>query len=217
MEAPEGFPASQYITNIGLALKEVPASEKGATAYSLVNFNALPEVYIPKPRPISEILFVPTIIVGIALVALGAFFTLNASVHTSDLRADLASINQMAISRHVQAKDISALNKQVSSLEATSDAFTTTLHDFRVARDEINTDLGEVSKLPGEVDLNSVSHGGSTVTVTGTGDDEDAVFHYARQLRDAEDSEGNRRFSLVVITNMGKQEHQTSFTLRLVK
>ena len=212
METAEDFHASQYVTNIGLALKEVLASEKGALAYSLVNFNALPEVYIPKPRPLSEILLVPTIVAGIALVALGVFFNLTASARSADLRADLAAINQMTISRHVRAQDVIALNEQASSAEATADAFTTTLGDFGVGRDEVNADLSEInSSLPGTVDLKSVSHGGGTVTVAGTGDDEDAVFRYAENLR------ASGRFSLVVITNMSKQEHQMSFTLRLIK
>jgi len=71
LEAPDEFPYSQYMTNIGLAFKII--ADKGGTAFSLVNFNVLPEVFRPKPRPVHEVLFIPVLIGGIVLVALGAF------------------------------------------------------------------------------------------------------------------------------------------------
>lgn len=212
MESPEDFPSSQYVTNIGLALKEVLTSEKGAIAYSLVNFNALPEIYMPKPHPLSEILFIPTIIVGITLVAFGVFVNINALAHTTALRAELTAMNQMIISQHVQAQEISALRTQVSSVEATADVFTTTLHDFTAGRDEVNDDLSQINScLPGAVDLASITHSDDTLTVTGLADDEDAVFRYAKDLR------ASGRFVLVVITEMHEEKHQTGFTLRLSK
>ena len=212
VETPEGFSASQYTTNIGLALKEVLASEKGAVAYSLVNFNALPEVYLPKPRPISEVLFIPVIIVGIALLALGAYANITASAYTPTLHSELAAISQMTISRHVQAKDISNLKQQASSLEEKANAFTITLDNFSAGRDEINGDLGQINScLPGAVDLASVSDNTETLTVQGLADDEDAVFRYAEDLR------ATGRFALVVITDMHQEEQQIRFSLTLTK
>lgn len=209
MAVPEDFPPGQYITNVGLALKEVLVSEKGAIAYSLVNFNALPEAYRPKPRKLSEILFMPTIAGGLALVALGAFLNITTSMHNDDLRAQLAAINQMAISSHVTVQDIAALNQQVGSVEGTVSSFDTTLRQFSVERGEINADLSQVnSSLPATVDLHSVDHSGTTVTVAGKGYDEDAVFRYARSLR------ASGRFALVVITTI--DEHG-DFTLVLTK
>lgn len=209
LETPEDFPASQYVTNIGLALKEVLASEKGAIAHSVVNFNALPEAYLPKPRPISEILFVPVIIAGIALLTLGAFANITVSTRIADLHANLAAINQMATSRYVQAKDIIALNQQVSSLEATATAFTTTLHDFSIVRGEVNDDLGQINScLPDAVNLASVSDNTETLTVQGSADDEGAIFHYAGDLR------ATGRFALVVIREM---DDERNFKLELTK
>ena len=216
METPEGFPASQYMTNMGLALKEVPISGKGAITYSLVNFNALPEVYRPKPRPISEILFIPVIIAGIALVTLGAFVYMTTSAHTADLRANLANISQMVTARRAQfvaqSEEITALNEQVSSLEKTAAAFTITLDDFRTGRDEVNDDLSQINScLPGAVDLLSVTDDTKTLTVKGLADDEDAVFRYAEDLR------ASGRFVLVVITDMHTEEQRLGFTLMLTK
>jgi len=214
METPEGFPSSQYATNIGLALKEL-APEKGI-AYSLVNFNALPEVYIPKPRPISEILFVPTIVAGIALVALVAFLNVTSLTNTTALRDELAIMSQRVASQLAQTKDMSsettALEEQISSIEATADAFSTTLSDFAAGRDEVNGDLSEInSRLPGAVDLQSVTHSGATLTVKGLADDEGAIFRYAKDLR------AGGRFALVVITDVHEVELRMGFTLTLTK
>ncbi len=71
LEAPDEFPSSQYMANIGLAFKEI--ADKGGAAFSLVNFNVLPQVFRPKPRPVHEVLFIPVLIGGIALIVLGAF------------------------------------------------------------------------------------------------------------------------------------------------
>ncbi len=213
MEIAEGFPASQYMTSIGLALKEL-TPEKGA-AYSLVNFNTLPETYIPKPRPISEVLLIPVIIGGIALVTLGAFFNIATSHHTTALRSELASINQMVISQHVQSKDVIALNKEVSSLEKIAAIFTNTLDEFGVVRDEVNDDLAEINEglRIGEVDLVSVDDDTETITVECLAADEDAVFSYAEDLR------ASGRFVLVVISKMERTEDQSGvkFELTLTK
>jgi len=204
------------MTNIGLALKEVLVSKKEAAAYLLVNFNALPEVYRPKPRPISEILFIPVIIAGIALIALGGVANITTSAHTADLRANLANISQMVTSRRAQfvaqSEEITALSEQVSSLEKTVAAFTITLDDFRTGRDEVNDDLSQINScLPGAVDLLSVTDDTKTLTVKGSADNEDAVFRYGEDLR------ATGRFVLVVITDIHMGEQRLGFTLTLTK
>jgi len=214
VETPETFPSSQYITNIGLVLKKVLGSEKGAVAYSLVNFNALPEIYIPKPRPLSQFLLIPTIIVGIAAVVFAFNVNIRAQTHTAALNAELAAINQVVISRRAQANEIAALSKELSSLEATANAFTTTLGSFTAGRDTINSDLSQINKSlsVGGVILENVTHNGNAVTVKGLAAGEDAVFSYARDLR------ASGRFALVVITEMARQEGgKISFTLAATK
>ena len=213
METPKDFPPGQYVANIGLAIKELLASEKGAIAYSLVNFNALPEVYIPKRRPLSQILLVPAIIVGIALVAWAVNFNINVQPETSALRAQLAALDRMALVQLAQAKDVIALGKEVSSVEATADAFTSTLNSFTDGRGVITQDLSQINAAlsAGGITLGGVAHTGGEVTVTGLAADQNAVLNFARYLR------GSGRFNLVVITEMQKDEAGTSFALMLTK
>ncbi|MCK4581114.1 MAG: hypothetical protein KAU10_07165, partial [Dehalococcoidia bacterium] len=218
LETPEGFPVCQYIANIGLALKEAPA--KAGVAYSPINFNALPDIYRPKPPPpLSQILFWPVLIIGIALAALGGYLNMETSTYTSILRAQYSELNELAIARGTQARayaeEIKALTEEVTSLEAsleqTSNAFTATLADFAATREEVNGDLGQINKLPGAVDLSSVNHNTETIAVQGWGDDEAAVFGYARALR------ASGRFAVVLIADMHQDEQRTAFKLTLFK
>jgi type IV pilus assembly protein PilM len=215
MQTPENFPPGQYVTNIGLALKEVLASEKGAIAYSLVNFNALPEVYIPKARPLSEVLFIPTIVAGIILVAFAGFFNITASAYTAALRNELASINQRILSQQVRAQDIIGLSQGVSSLEETADVFTNMLHGLTTGREEVNGDLAKINESLkiGGINLESVNHDTRNITIEGLADREDAIFTYAKDLR------ASGRFVQVVITRMEETQEgeRLSFTLTLVK
>ena len=212
MEANEEFPASQYATCIGLALKPVLSAEKGAVSSSSVTSNVIPELHPHKPPSLSEVLFRPVIIGGVALIVLGAFFSFTIYMQNDALRVNLAAINQMAVSRHVTFQDITALRGEVTSLETERDAFSATLGDFEAGRDEVNGDLAEInSSLPGTVDLSSVADKGAEIRVTGVGDNKDAVFSYAKNLR------SSRRFALVVITDMHKEESQMAFTLMLTK
>jgi type IV pilus assembly protein PilM len=215
METPENFPPGQYVTNIGLALKEVLASEKGAIAYSLVNFNALPEVYIPKARTLSEVLFIPTIVAGIILVAFAAFFNITASGYTAALRNEMASINQRIVTQQVRPQDIIGLSQEVSSLEETANVFTNMLHGLTTGRAEVNGDLARINESLkiGGINLASVNHDTKTITIDGLADREDAIFGYARDLR------ATGRFVQVVITKVEEtgEGQRLSFTLTLVK
>lgn len=209
VEIPEGFPASQYMTNIGLTLKET--GDKDAIAYSSINFNALPEVYRPKPRPISEVLFLPVIIAGIVLICLGAFAYVTTSAQTTELRADWANINQMlnqvVASDRAQIQEIAALEKQLSS-----STFTTTFDGFAASRDELNGDLSQINKAFGQKALKlDINHGGNTITVKGLLRNKDELFTCAEELR------ASRRFALVVITDMHSEEQRLGFTLTLTK
>jgi len=71
--------------------------------------------------------------------------------------------------------------------------------------------LSQINKLPGEVDLGNVSGNAERITVNGWGDNEEAVFSYAKDLR------ASGRFALVVITDMQQEEGQIGFTLVLTK
>ncbi len=224
---PEGFPSAGYLTNIGLALKEVLATEKGAIAYSLIDFNAVPEVYLPKPRKLADIAFVPTIVAGVALVAIFGFFSASVYIHNNGLQAQMAAINEKMAAQQVRAEDIIALNQQVTSVEAVRDALVADLDAFEADRDKINGDLAEANScLPGDVELGKMSltkKAGESTTYTlvveAYADNEDHILRYGEDLR-ASRVDGQPRFDLVVITlvdSSGGGDYNYKATITLTK
>jgi type IV pilus assembly protein PilM len=113
LEAPEDFPHSQYLANIGLVLKEVPAADKEAVPSSLVNFNALPDVYLPRRRPLSEIIYIAVLIIGIGLIAWLAWSNVTSSGRIGDLNSELTGIN---LNIGTVNREISKLNQEISEL-----------------------------------------------------------------------------------------------------
>jgi type IV pilus assembly protein PilM len=236
MEAVEGFPHSRYLTNIGLALKEVLAEEKEAIPYSLVNFNALPEVYLPRRRPLSEVIYIAGIIIGIALIAWLAVSNFTISGRIDDRRSELAWINaetnRIVASYQDQLRvidqDIAALEVSISLIQADIDSINVEINDldqeiagleltalgFADLRDEVNGDLDVIINHGMPVTLASVSDSIDSITVTGSAAHEDYIFAYADYLRASEREDGSKRFSLVVVTHI---EGGVSFTLQLVK
>ena len=113
LEAREDFPHSQYLANIGLVLKVVPAAEKAAVPYSLVDFNALPDVYLPRRRPLSEIIYIGVLIIGIALIGWLAWSNVTSSGRIGDLDSKLTAIN---LNIGTVNREISMLNREISEL-----------------------------------------------------------------------------------------------------
>lgn len=228
MAVAEGFPLTRYITNIGLALKDVLASEKGAIAYSQIDFNALPEVYRPKARKLGDVLLLPTIVGGLALVAIGAFISVGVAVNVGELRNELKSVNQTAIAQQVTAADIATLNLEVDSVEAVRDVFAADLNAFLINRDKVSGDLWETNScLPTEAVLDKMKLTVREIRVTGVGEaaaeytlkvkaytnDENYIMRYGERLR------ASGRFDLVVITKVEseKKDYKYAYDITAIK
>ncbi len=214
LESPEGFVASAYAPLVGLALKQTSGKAEG---YSRINFNALPEAYIPKPRPLSELLFPPALLVGILGVAALGYMVFNANALTEALRERAAANNQLVttlsadVSRQRQALEAerTALQAEVNVKETRADALDGQLRSYSSQKQNMNGDLGEVHKTTAGVHLSDISYGGSIVNLSGWGATEQSVFAYARQLR------SSGRWSLVTITDLAAGDTQTSFSIVL--
>ena len=221
MEFPEGFNPSQFMVNIGLALKEL-LLEKGEANFSLVNFNALPKVYQPKARPVAGIL----IPIAIAIVGIGltyyAFSLLQSSMAETDaLRAQLPPAQHL-VAEHQKAittlqEQVTQVEPQIVPLAATAGVFEATFTDLGEVREQVNGDLSQIASLvPADIallyggdtvtidveplDQAEINHDAEQVTVTGIAPDEAAIFKYARALR------SSGRFSTVIISSIEAYE-----------
>jgi len=222
MEFPESFNPSQFMVNIGLALKEL-LLEKGETNLSLVNFNALPEVYLSKAPRVGRILIpIAIAIVGIgALIYTGSLLQ-NSMAQTDALRAQLPPAQRL-VAEH--QKEIVTLREQITQLEpqsepieATAGVFEATFTNLVEVREQVDGDLSQIVGLvPAEVALlyggdkvtidadrlseALIEHEVVQVTVKGVAPDEVAdIFKYARALR------SSGRFSMVIISSIEAYE-----------
>jgi type IV pilus assembly protein PilM len=208
VELPEGFNANEFMVNIGLALKELRVEKEGAN-FSLVNFNALPEAYVPPSFSIARV-FVPVgtaIGIGLIVLAVVLILTTRADINTlsSEVAVREASVAQLQV-------DIAALKKQVTSVGATADALNTRLTNTERGLATMYDDLDQIVKLAaGQVILNNISDGGSSVTVGGTASSVDNIFSYARDLR------SGGRFSKVWISSISGSGGTFTFSLSLTK
>ena len=204
---PEGFNVDEYAVNIGLVLKEI----KVDSIQVRVNINVIPEAYLPKPRPIIEIVSWAFIIVAIAVIVPLAILTRQAVSETSALETKVSDFRVQVQSRQGAQPTLEELQTKVAEAKATRDVFQQPLDDFEVSRAKINGDLSKVtSLLPGIVDLTSINYDGTILTITGSAPDEAMVLSYVRVLRDTE------RFSSALISKMQEVEYnEWSFTLTL--
>ena len=211
---PQDFPTSQYMVNIGLALKEVSPRSKASS--SVVNFNALPGVYLPKQRSLSEFLPVPSIVVAVSLLGFLGMLVWNGAADVNALQTQLDTTNRLLEQRlaqvQMQLKDITGLESSISQAKVSRDAFQTALLYVNGQSTQVNGGLSvAVSALPSTMQLTGVTYSGSGLVVGGVAPSEDAVLSYARELR-------ARQFSQVIISTISKgTEDSVSFSLTLIR
>ena len=180
VEPPDGFNANEFMVNIGLALKELLAENEGAN-FSIVNFNALPEAYVPPRFSMVRVLLPVVTIIGIGLVALAVILILTNRATIESLRNDVTATEANVAQ---QQQTINNLNKQIGPTTAAADALNAQLTTMERMRATIHEDLTQIERLAGErVVLDSVNHSGNIVAVTGTASNEDNIFRYAEDLR----------------------------------
>jgi hypothetical protein len=207
----EGFAPLQYMTCIGLALKEILVGETGAVAYSVVNFNALPDVYQVRKRPLAEILWLPTIMVGVVLAGMGIWGIVSLRNENRGLMADANEINQRVQQQSVRAQDVNALEEQAKAVETPLGELRAQLDSLAQSRDLIAGQLGVVedAALTSGVTLAGVTTNAKQVTANGSANGETEMFLFARTL------EESGLFSTVTLTSINATEGGVSFAVNL--
>jgi type IV pilus assembly protein PilM len=214
VELPEGFNPHEFMVNIGLALKELLPQKEEAN-FSLVNFNALPQVYVPPRFSIARVLVPVGIVIGIGLIIFGAVFVQHNRAYTEDLRSQLES-TQGSVTQKQGA--IGILRTQAASLGAIAGELDGRITTMERGRAVFYQDLTQIVTLAAEkVTLSSVNHGGGSLSVNGVGSDADNIFSYARDLRASRDAANALRFSQVWIKSISGSAGAFSFEFSLTK
>jgi len=202
LDSPEGFIPNEFMVNIGLALKEL-SPEKWGISLSLVNVNALPEGYRPKPVRMKQFLVPVGIGTGIVLLLFLAFLIWNSMSRIEVLRSQLAPAeNRIARERSETAtlqEQINLIETQMGPTEAMMSTFNTMLTYLGDNREMVDLDLHKIDELkPSNVDLTEVSHSGDRATIEGITSEEYYIFRYARDLR------SSGRFPTVIILSINE-------------
>jgi type IV pilus assembly protein PilM len=213
-ESPEGFNANEFMVNIGLALKELSEDKEGAN-FSIVNFNALPEAYVPPRFSMVRVLLPIVTVIGIGLVVLAVILILTNRASIESLNSDVL-FAETSVTQQQQA--ISNLDKQIGPTAAKADALSAQLTTMERGRAIFHDDVDQIEKLAGEqVVLNNINHSGTSVAVTGTASNEDAIFSYAEKLRASTDPSQDLRFSQVWISSISGSGGTFNFQFSLTK
>jgi type IV pilus assembly protein PilM len=209
----EGFDPGRYMACIGLALKDIMLTETGAVANSVVNFNALPEIYQVRKRVLAEVLWVPTVLVGVVLIGMGTWGIIFLKSENSDLVSQRDNINRTMQEQLVRKADLTALTTQVGTAEAPAASLRSLLDSLDAGRISITTDLGLIQEYAGDsgVALDSVSTSIKGINIGGSADTEDEVFNYGWLL------EKSGRFSTVMIPSISASETGVQFSMVLSK
>ena len=214
VEPPEGFNPNEFIVNIGLALKEL-LPEKEEANFSLVNFNALPEVYLPEHFSMVRALIPVGIVVGIGLIIFAVILVQN---NRADIEALQSQVTVAESSVTQQEKEIAALKAQIGPVEAIAIELNDRIVTMERGRATVHEDLDQIVELAGEkINLSGVNYAGSSVTVNGAASDEDDIFSYARDLRAVTDSVNDLRFSRVWISSITMSGGGFNFVFSLTK
>ncbi len=216
MESPlaelEGFDPGKYTTCIGLALKDALVTEPGAVAYSVVNFNALPEIYQVRKRPLSEVLWVPTVLVGVVLIGMGTWGIISLKGENSDLEDRRDNANAAIVDQQLSTEELEALNTQVSAAEAPAANLNSLVVSLDASRDTLKGDLDVVHEYAKEWDvfLDSVDVSSKEIAISGSAVTEEEILkYYGRLLYDS------GRFSTVIISNITVTEDGVNFSMEL--
>jgi len=194
VELPEGLNSSEFMVNIGLALKEL-LEEKEGDNFSTVNFNALPAAYVPPRFSMFRVLVPVGAVIGIGLVVLGVILILNGRANMGALQSDVTAA-ETSVAR--LQSEVAVLNTQLASVGPAANWLSTTLDTLKDGRDSIYLDLEDiVHRAEGKVSLSNINHVGASITVTGTASSVGSIYDYAKGLRDSP------RFSTVWVAKVG--------------
>jgi len=205
LECPESFPSNRYMVNLGLVLKDLGLGKEAGA--SVVNLNALPPAYQPKPISWVKVIALPMIIAVAAGIVPVWMLVQGGSANVTSIHDQLDLTNQILTEKQSQRQElkdsIAELEAKLAEAEASRDNFIAALSSLNEQGSEVNQNLDTVvSALVGAISLSSISHSGDALTVSGSSPSETEILQYAQNLADSE------RFTEVIIANMRKVEVQ---------
>jgi Tfp pilus assembly protein PilN len=203
----DGINTSEYAANIGLALRQTRTD----VSPTRLNLNITPEIYLPKPFPLIQLVSWAFILIAATVLLLFGISTMQKYRETANLETQISKIQTQVQIRQGTDAAIKQLQAKIDAAKKAGVAFEQPLDNAKAQREKVNSNLSRVtSLLPGIVGVNSISYNGKTLSVTGTAPDDTIIVNYVRDLRNS------GQFSEVLITDMQELEYNKwQFTLTL--
>lgn len=206
LEYSEGFTASDYPANIGLALP-APSAGKGS-GLSAVSLNALPEVYQPKRISPFRVLALPAA-VSLAAAILAVALVVNAnSAGVAATRAELEKTEQLLKQRIGQRAELDAANNklaaQLASVKNETAQLTTAIGSLEIQSKDLNRDLKTTMEMkPENTIIKSIILSGDQLTVGGVATNEKELLAYVDKLS------ASGAFADVTVTRIERTDNGT--------
>ncbi len=201
---PDNFNVNDFITNIGLILKKT----KTYPSPLRLNWNTLPQVYLPKPIPIFSIFSWMLVLAAMGFLTWFGISTYQAITETSALKKELIQVQSAIKTRGFDPKEISQLETKLAEITTSQNKIKTTLTNLEQQRSKVSNDLTKViSLLPSNITLTNINYG-SVLSVKGIAPEENTILNYAKSLKE-------KGFSQVLVTFDTKAHQEVDFTLIL--
>jgi len=223
IQYPDTFSPCKFMVNIGASLKGQLPTGGEDNNFSIIDINALPEVYQPISFSITRVIAPVAIVIGLGALFYGGMFVKDINTEATALRTqiDNAEIQKLVAEAQIENinKDIDEVEEaitqypeQVAQIESQIDAviahdekFTVMLNRLDGMLEKANTNLAEViSLLPANVGIENVQYNAEEISLSGTAISEDDIFSYARALRE---SEQFTEVNIITIQEVYKEEY----------
>jgi type IV pilus assembly protein PilM len=175
---------SHHLTNVGLALKELP-TEAGP---ALPNFNTLPSPYLPKQIPQGRLMAIPAAAAAIGVIALLVFMIQGAAAKIEQDQTTLDSNNTLLAQKQAQRTELKdnilTMEQTLADIETSRDAFLAALYSLNANQELVNGDLNAiVNNTVSNLDLFRISHDQDQVLINGQASTEEDVMQFVRNLQ----------------------------------
>ncbi|MBI4286279.1 MAG: PilN domain-containing protein [Chloroflexi bacterium] len=196
MQALEGFDPSQFMVNIGLALKPL-SPEQAGTILSQVNFNALPQVYTPERLRLARVALPVGGVIGLVVIGYLGLMAQSTGANANTVRTQIAAAERNVAQENKATADVKkqldqvqaqlkATSPQLNQVKAMAGAYENTLEELKTAREDLLGDLNEILRLlPDDASLKTISRSAGAWNIAGSASEPASVFAYVRALRNS--------------------------------
>ena len=210
LESPPNFPLEQYAVNIGMALKQTSLIRETG----IPDVNILPDTYRPHRMPAKQMLLVPGIIAGIAVILPLYQLASSATTEVYQAQAEYNKASQQLQIRQLENQKIKQTEDAIAQIERRKQQLEGTIQELGDGRLDVYDTLHAVAveSLPAGANLLSTSMSDGQLKLQGNTTSYTQALEYSRTLEHTE------RFTTVWINSLNAvDEGRVTFSITLTQ